>query len=607
MCIELFRDKIYHHRDLKQRIIEGTCGMLAVDRGQQRSATFDSELFRHVIAMFHAMTVYTLEIESKILGASQSFFVDWVDEHSDASDLKTFLGWSRQLKATELERCDKFSLSDSTKRELVQQIDKYLIENQARRLTRTPDVAELIADNDVDTLAALFGWLQVKQLGERLKYPVAEYIDAEGTQIIFDEKRENDMVVRLLLLKKQIDTIHERAFAKNQGLGHAMREAFGEFMNKNKRDEATGGAGNDKPGEMIAKYVDVILKGGTKAIPQAPDDRAAVEDDMQRQDDERDEDEVINKELDRVLDLFRFVQGKATFEAFYKKDLAKRLLMNRSASADAEKSMLTRLRQNCGSSFTHNLEQMFKDIGRSREENAAYKSLLEDRNAKPAFDLSVNTLSAAAWPSYPDHEVAIPADIQIATSAFETHYTSKYVGRKLEWKHGLAHCQMRARFPSGQKELILSSFQAIVLLQFNDRPDNAPVPYTELQEATNLSDPELQRTLQSLACAKYRVLTKSPKGKEVDLTDQFTVNLNFKHDRARIKINQIQLKETPEEQKQTHERVATDRQFETQAAIVRILKAKKKIKHVLLVAEVITALKSRGAINAEDIKKQIEK
>jgi cullin-4 len=32
------------------------------------------------------------------------------------------------------------------------------------------------------------------------------------------------------------------------------------------------------------------------------------------------------------------------FEAFYKKDLARRLLMGRSASADAERSMLSRLK-----------------------------------------------------------------------------------------------------------------------------------------------------------------------------------------------------------------------------------------------------------------------
>ena len=38
-------------------------------------------------------------------------------------------------------------------------------------------------------------------------------------------------------------------------------------------------------------------------------------------------------------------KGKDVFEAFYKKDLAKRLLVGKSASVDAEKSMLTKLKQ----------------------------------------------------------------------------------------------------------------------------------------------------------------------------------------------------------------------------------------------------------------------
>ena len=37
--------------------------------------------------------------------------------------------------------------------------------------------------------------------------------------------------------------------------------------------------------------------------------------------------------------------GKDVFEAFYKKDLAKRLLLGKSASVDAERSMLSKLKQ----------------------------------------------------------------------------------------------------------------------------------------------------------------------------------------------------------------------------------------------------------------------
>lgn len=39
-----------------------------------------------------------------------------------------------------------------------------------------------------------------------------------------------------------------------------------------------------------------------------------------------------------------FIAGKDVFEAFYKKDLAKRLLVGKSASVDAEKSMLSKLK-----------------------------------------------------------------------------------------------------------------------------------------------------------------------------------------------------------------------------------------------------------------------
>ena len=124
---------------------------------------------------------------------------------------------------------------------------------------------------------------------------------------------------------------------------------------------------------------------------------------------------------------------------------------------------------------------------------------------------------------------------------------------------------------------------------------------------TDPDDVELQRTLQSLACARYRVLSKNPKGKDVNPSDVFTVNLNFSHPKYRIKINQIQAKETKQENQQTHERVAADRNYETQAAIVRIMKSKKKITHAELVSEVITATKSRGVLDPADIKKNIEK
>jgi cullin 4 len=50
--------------------------------------------------------------------------------------------------------------------------------------------------------------------------------------------------------------------------------------------------------------------------------------------------------------------------------------------------------------------------------------------------------------------------------------------------------------------------------------------------------------LQSLACGKARVLTKSPKSREVENKDKFKFNNEFTAKLFRIKINSIQMKET---------------------------------------------------------------
>lgn len=93
------------------------------------------------------------------------------------------------------------------------------------------------------------------------------------------------------------------------------------------------------------------------------------------------DDAELERILNDVLYLFRFTQGapsvarcrapkcssshtaapagKDIFEAFYKRDLAKRLLLNKSASFDAERSMLLKL----------------KDGGRAGARGIAWRSL----------------------------------------------------------------------------------------------------------------------------------------------------------------------------------------------------------------------------------------
>jgi hypothetical protein len=88
-------------------------------------------------------------------------------------------------------------------------------------------------------------------------------------------------------------------------------------------------------------------------------------------------------------------QGKDIFEAFYKKDLAKRLLLGRSASIDAEKLMIAKLKSECGNQFTQNIEGMFRDMEVARDTSSVSGS-------GPAAAAGAGPGSRVMSPSGPD-------------------------------------------------------------------------------------------------------------------------------------------------------------------------------------------------------------
>jgi cullin-4 len=580
------------------------CDLVEYDRTNQEDV-FDATLLRDSVAMMHIFGIYGKSFEPRFLEFSAEYFEKFVRDRSNTG-IKDYISACDKLLAREALRCDTYNFDSTTKRMLLDKAHTILVEQCTGVLLDTVGISKLIDANAIGSLKALYSLLSLSKIQVQLKVPWETHIKAVGSSIVGDKEKGDDMVVRLLELKRSLDVIIRDAFDKDEAFIFTLREAFDKFINDRKLTQ-TWANGNSKVGEMIAKYIDMLLRGGLKAVPRSlafdAKDRDAAE--KQGQASTGDEDAELDRQLEQGLELFRFIEGKDVFEAFYKKDLARRLLMARSASQDAERNMLAKLKQECGFSFTHNLEQMFKDQELAREEMIAYKQSLSN-TSMTTMDLQVSVLSSAAWPTYPDVTVKLPEEVAKHIEKYDRHYKHKHSGRRLAWKHALAHSVVRATFNKGTKELLVSAFQAIVLVLFNDIEPGGNLSYTDIAAATGLVDAELQRTLQSLACAKFRVLTKHPKGRDVNSTDTFTVNLNFTDPKYRIKINQIQLKETKEENKETHERVLQDRQYETQAAIVRIMKSRKTMTHPNLVAEVIEQTRKRGMVELSEIKANIE-
>lgn len=63
-------------------------------------------------------------------------------------------------------------------------------------------------------------------------------------------------------------------------------------------------------------------------------------------------DEAVEETLEKVVKLLAYISDKDLFAEFYRKKLARRLLFDKSASDDHERSILQRLKQQCGAQFT---------------------------------------------------------------------------------------------------------------------------------------------------------------------------------------------------------------------------------------------------------------
>ncbi|KAG5220034.1 Cullin [Salix suchowensis] len=85
-----------------------------------------------------------------------------------------------------------------------------------------------------------------------------------------------------------------------------------------------------------------------------------------------------------------------------------------------------------------------------------------------------------------------------------------------------------------------------------------------------ISDSELQRHLQTLACAKYKILKKHPPGRDVAKDDSFSFNEDFSAPLQKIKISTVASKvETSEERKETQSHLEEERKYQMEVSLMR--------------------------------------
>ncbi|XP_065587558.1 cullin-2 isoform X1 [Cyrtonyx montezumae] len=338
-----------------------------------------------------------------------------------------------------------------------------------------------------------------------------------------------------------------------------------------------------KAPELLAKYCDNLLKKSAKGMT---------------------ENEVEDK-LTSFITVFKYIDDKDVFQKFYARMLAKRLIHGLSMSMDSEEAMINKLKQACGYEFTSKLHRMYTDMSVSADLNNKFNNFI--KNQDTIIDLGISfqiyVLQAGAWPltQAPSSTFAIPQELEKSVQMFELFYSQHFSGRKLTWLHYLCTGEVKMNYLCKPYVAMVTTYQMAVLLAFNN---SETVSYKELQDSTQMNEKELTKTIKSLLDVK--MINHDSDKEDVEAESTFSLNMNFSSKRTKFKITTSMQKDTPQEMEQTRSAVDEDRKMYLQAAIVRIMKARKVLRHNALIQEVISQSRARFNPSISMIKKCIE-
>jgi len=95
-----------------------------------------------------------------------------------------------------------------------------------------------------------------------------------------------------------------------------------------------------------------------------------------------------------------------------RKKLARRLLFDKSANDEHERSILTKLKQQCGGQFTSKMEGMVTDLTVARDHQTKFEEFVAGHpELNPGIDLAVTVLTTGFWPSYKTFDINLPAEM----------------------------------------------------------------------------------------------------------------------------------------------------------------------------------------------------
>ncbi|TKY69692.1 Cullin-3A protein [Spatholobus suberectus] len=573
--LNLWRENVIYSKQIRTQLLNTLVELVCRERDGE---VINRGLFRNITKMLMELgpSIYGQEFETHFLQVSVEFYRAESQKFTECCACGDYLKKAERCLNEEIDRVSHY-LDPRTEKKIINVVEKEMIENHMLILIHMENsgLISMLCGNKYEDLGRMYNlFCRVTEGLSKICEVMTSHIRESGKQLVMDPERLKDpveFVQRLLDEKDKYDKIINVSFNNDKLFQKALNSSFEYFIYLNPRSP-----------EFISLFLDDKLRKGLKGVSE----------------------EDVEITLDQVMMLFQYLQEKDVFEKYYKQHLAKRLLSGKTVSDDAERSLIVKLKTECGYQFTSKLEGMLTDMKTSLDTMQGFYANHPELSDSPT--LTVQVLTTGSWPTQSTVTCNLPAEMSALCEKFRSYYLSTHTGRRLSWQTNMGTADLKATFGKGQKhELNVSTYQMCVLMLFNNADR---LSYKEIEQATEIPASDLKRCLQSLALVKGRnVLRKEPTSKDVGEDDVFFVNDKFSSKLYKVKIGTVAAQRESEPEKlETRHRVEEDRKPQIEAAIVRMMKSRKQLDHTNLIAEVTNQLQLRFLANPREVKKRIE-
>ena len=429
---------------------------------------------------------------------------------------------------------------------------------------------------------------------EKITEDFQPYIRDRGNTIYNNKELSKDpkkFIPELISLKKEMDKLVLNCFENNNDFQDVKNKAFSLFMKK------------DVYAKQLSNYTDFCMRTAFKGKSQ----------------------EEIDKILNDIIDLFKCLNSKLVFQNETNRKMSERLIKKQSLSSLAERTFITKLKQEAGVTYVSKMQEMMNDLEKNKNDTENYK-LLPHKGAPNGIKFDVTVISQSAWEINKKsmEKIEMPKFLSSCLEDFEKFYLQKHQGQKLLWCLGLSKVNIEYLYLK-QKNISSSTLPQLLSLLILEKKEKLSLgKIAELcgcQVSTIITDIQgliFNPTFNPQCDPNKGIIvgTSINKEKEFKENDEISINTNFSCSRIKISTIPLPQKKSASEIKQAEiEEAQIIKRYQDnilQATITRIMKSKigQETTHVWLVGEAakqIDLFKAQPQQIKENIEKLIEK